>query len=317
MPLRATLLSLFAVTVLLTPAEVRAQGQNPSLAGHTFVPNSLVEGPFIATHFRSLVGAASAFGYSILSLPTHGDSVIDLDGQMTWVLVEFAYRQKVASWLSLEGSMSGGARVGTNTASAISDGVSVITTFELGGLARLFETERVTASANLDARYSGATLLNVVGFVEEIIDSVESGGPLDSIGLSSKHGALQARGGFRLAYAPARLVGLTFLGELGVGDDYSEVEETAFDLTLGGTVDINLRSIGKAPLGILVGYRFSTFTDKSETSDGQSHMGTVGVSYMGVEDFTVGLEFQWQTAPLADGDNLNMTGLGIRSRYYF
>ncbi len=316
MRFRATLLSLSAVAALAVPPGLRAQGQNPSIAGHTFVPNSMVESPFLESHFRSLVGLASAFGYNILTIPAP-DSIIEVDGQMTWVLVEFAYRQKVASWLSLEGSMSGGARVGTNTASALFDGVSVITTFELGGLARLFETERVTASANLDARYSGATLLNVVGFVEEIIDSVESGGPLDSIGLSSKHGALQARGGFRLAYAPARLVGLTFLGELGVGDDYSEVEETAFDLTLGGTVDINLRSIGKAPLGFLVGYRFSTFTDKSETSDGQSHMGTVGVSYMGMEDFTVGLEFQWQTAPLADGDNLNMTGLGIRSRYYF
>jgi len=317
MRLRATLLSLSAVAVLAAPAEIRAQGQNPTIAGHTFVPNSMIDGPFIATHFRSLVGAASAFGYSILSLPTHGDSGVDLEGQMTWVLVEFAYRQKVASWLSLEGSASGGARVGTNTAAAISEGVSVITSFEVGGLARLFETNRVMGSANLDLRYSGLTLLNVVGFVEEIIDSVESGGPLDSIGLSSKHGAYQGRGGFRLAYAPARLVGLTFMGEVGFGQDYSEVEDTALDLTLGGTVDINLRSIGKAPLGFGAGYRFSTFTDKSETSDGQSHMGFLGVSYMGSEDFTVGLEFQWQTTPLADGDNLNMTGLGIRSRYYF
>ena len=276
----------------------------------------MVEGPFIATHFRSLVGLASAFGYNVLGIPI-ADSVTSVEGQMTWVLVEWAYRQKVADWLALEGSMSGGARIGTNTAAAISEGVSVFTAFEVGGLARLFETNRVMVSANRDLRYSGLTLLNVVGFVEEIIDSVESGGPLDSIGLSSKQGAFQARGGFRLAYAPARVVGLTFLSEVGVGEDYGEIEATALDLTLGGTVDINLRSIGKAPFGFVAAYLFSTFTDRSETSDGQSHRGLLGVSYVGVEDFTVGIEFQWESTPLADGDNLNSTGLGVRSRYYF
>jgi len=317
MRVRATLLSITAFAIVAAPPGLRAQGQNPALAGHTFVPNSMIESPFIASHFRSLVGAASAFGYNILTVPIYEDSVIDVEGQMTWVLVEFAYRQKVASWLSLEGSMTAGARVGTNTAAALSDGVSVISALELGGLARVFETERVTGSASLDARYSGVTLLNVIGFVEEVIDSVEAGGPLDSIGLSSKRGAFQGRGGFRLAYAPARVVGFTFLGELGVGEDYSEVEETALDVTLGGTVDINLRSIGKAPFGFIATYRFSTFTNRSEDTDGQSHLGLFGVSYMGSKDFSVGLEFQWETTPLADGDNLNMVGLGIRSRYYF
>jgi hypothetical protein len=317
MRFRATLLSLTALAVLAAPPELRAQGQNPTIASHTFVPNTLVEGPFLATHFRSMVGLANAFGYSILTVPTPGDTVISIDGKMTWVLVEFAHRQKVSSWLSLEGSLTGGARVGTNTASAIADGVSVITSVEAGGLARVVETERVTASASLDARWSGLTLLNIVGFVEEIIDSVESGGPIDSISLSSNSGALQMRGGFRLAYAPAPVVGFTFLSEVGVGQDYAEIEEAALDLTLGATVSFNLHSIEKAPLGFVAGYRFSTFSDRSETSDGQSHIGVVGVSYVGKGDFTVGVEFQWQHTPLADGDNLSLLGLGVRSRYYF
>ena len=60
MRIRATLLGIAAVAIVAAPQPLRAQGQNPSLAGHTFVPNSLLEGPFIATHFRSLVWAASA-----------------------------------------------------------------------------------------------------------------------------------------------------------------------------------------------------------------------------------------------------------------
>jgi hypothetical protein len=316
MRIRATVLSLFAVATVAGPQPLSAQGQNPSIAGHTFVPNTVIDDPFVTTHFRSLVGLASAFGYTILEIPT-ADSVIDVEGEMTWVLVEWEYRQKVADWLSLNGSMSGGARVGTNTAAAIADGVSVITAFELGGLARLFETERIVASANFDARYSGLTLLSVVEFVREVIDSVESGGPLDSISLSSKKGALQARGGLRLAYAPAPLVGFTFQGEVGVGEDYSEIGATSVDLTVGGTVGINLRSIDKFPLGFNAAYLFSTFTDLSETADGRTHLAVLGVSYMGSEDFTIGLEVQWQNTPLVDGDDLQVVGLGIRSRYYF
>jgi hypothetical protein len=317
MRMRAPLLSLSSVAVLLTPAELAAQGQNPSLAGHTFVPNTMVEGPFIATHFRSLVGAANAFGYDVGTVTIDDDTLFSLEGNMTWVRVEFEQRQKVADWLALEGSFSAGARVGTNTASALADGVSVITGFKVGGLARVVQSDRVVATATLDVRRTGLAFLNITSFVEEIIDSVATGGPLDSVSLSSKSGAWQGRGGLRLAYAPGRAVGFTVLGEVGVGQDFAEVEDAAWDVDLGATVDLNLRSIGKAPLGFVGMYRFSTFGGDSESSGGENHMAGLGISYVGSENFTVGIELQWQYMPLADGDALNSVGVAVRSRYYF
>jgi hypothetical protein len=209
MHVRATLISLSTAGLLLAPAPLNAQGQNPSLAGHTFVPNTLVEGPFVATHFRSLVGAASAFGYDVGTVVINDDTLGVLEGNMTWVRVEFEQRQKVADWLALEGAFSAGARVGTNAQSALSDGVSVITGFKLGGIARVAQSDKVIASATLDVRRTGLTFLNLIAFVEEVIDSVDSGGPLDSISLSSKSGAWQGRGGFRLGYAPGRAVGFS------------------------------------------------------------------------------------------------------------
>jgi hypothetical protein len=317
MRFRAPLLILFAVAVLLAPATLAAQGQNPSLAGHTFVPNTVVEGPFVATHFRSLVGAASAFGYDAGSVIIDDDTLVALEGNMTWVTVEFEQRQKVADWLALEGAFRVGARVGTNAQSALSDGVSVVTGFKLGGIARVVQSDKVLASATLDVRRTGLTFLNVLSFVQEIIDSVETGGPLDSISLSSKSGAWQGRGGFRLAYAPGRAVGFTVLGEVGFGQDYTEVEHTAWDVDLGATLDLNLHSIGKAPLGFVGMYRFSTFGGDSESSAGQSHLAGLGISYVGRENFTVGAELQWQLIPLGDGDALRSFGIGVRSRYYF
>jgi hypothetical protein len=315
MHVRAPLL--FAVAALLGPTELAAQGQNPSLAGHTFVPNTMVEGPFIATHFRSLVGAASAFGYDVGTVVIDDDTLAALEGSMTWVRVEFEQRQKVADWLALEAAFSAGARVGTNAQSALSDGVSVVTGFKVGGIARVVRSDKVLASATLDLRRSGLTFLNVIAFVEEVVDSVDTGGPLDSISLSSKSGAWQGRGGFRLSYAPGRAVGFTVLGEVGFGQDYTEVEDAVWDVDLGATVDLNLHSIGKAPLGFVAMYRFSTFGGDSESSGGENHQAGLGISYVGRENFTVGLELQWQYIPLADNDALNAVGIGVRSRYYF
>ncbi len=317
MHIRAQLLCLCAAALTLTPVDLTAQGQNPSLAGHTFVPNTTVEGPFVATHFRSLVGAASAFGYDAGTVVIDDDTLYALEGNMTWVRVEFEQRQKVADWLALEGEFRVGARVGTNTASALSDGVSLITGFKLAAIARVARSDRVLASATLDVRRTGLTFLNIVSFVEEVVDSVEAGGPLDSISLSSASGAWQGRGGFRLAYAPGRAVGFTVLGEVGVGEDHTKVEDAVWDVDLGATVDLNLRSIDKVPLGFVGAYRFSTFGGDPESSGGQNHMVGLGVSYVGSEDFTVGVELAWQHIPLGDGDALSSVGLGVRSRYYF
>ena len=309
---------LLVLALVAAPAGLRAQGRNPSLAGHTFVPNTMVEGPFVATHFRSLVGAAAAYGYYVGTLVLEHDTLVALEGNMTWVRVEFEQRQKVADWLALEGTFRAGARVGTNTASALADGVSVITGFRLGGVARVVQSERVYASATLDVRRTGLTFLNLISFVEEIIDSVDSGGQLDSISLSAKRASWQGRGGFRLAYAPGRAVGFTLLGELGVGEDLTELEQDAvWDVDLGATVDLNLHSIGKAPLGFVGVYRFSTYGAGAESDVGMSHLAGLGISYVGGEDFTVGVELLWQYAPLIDGDALNSAGIAVRSRYYF
>ncbi len=195
--------------------------------------------------------------------------------------------------------------------------MSLITGFKLAAIARVARSDRVLASATLDVRRTGLTFLNIVSFVEEVVDSVEAGGPLDSISLSSASGAWQGRGGFRLAYAPGRAVGFTVLGEVGVGEDHTKVEDAVWDVDLGATVDLNLRSIDKVPLGFVGAYRFSTFGGDPESSGGQNHMVGLGVSYVGSEDFTVGVELAWQHIPLGDGDALSSVGLGVRSRYYF
>ena len=312
------LLSLCATYMLLVlPASVEAQGRLPELAGHTFVPTAIIRDPFLDTRLETVVGLGEAFDFDITGPGLIGDTVLRAEGTMTWVVAGFDYLHTVNDWLALGGEITGGARVGTNAAAAIADGVSIVTGIRLGGMARLKRSESVMLSLNVDLMNSDLTLLNVQEFTKSVIDSVQAGGRIDSVSLSSGAHALQGRAGLRLAYAPARVLGITAVAEVGIGDNFIEFEETNIDFDLGATLDLNLASVGKAPIGFTAGYRFGTFSRRAELSSGDTHVASLGISYVGQDDFTVGLEAFGQWLPLGDGERLKAVIYMVRTRYYF
>jgi hypothetical protein len=207
--------------------------------------------------------------------------------------------------------------VGTNAASAVADGVSVVTGFRVGGLASLARSNRLVLSANVDLSRSNVSLLNIVGFAEELIDSVEAGGSLDSLSIAYKYHAWQGHGGLRMAYSPTPLLGLSANASFAVGEEFVSLEDSFLDVDLGATVDFNLHSAGVAPIGFVLSYRYSTFSDRVETSLGTSHAALLGISYVGNEDFAGGIEMYASRVPLADGDSVSIAFTAIRMRYYF
>jgi hypothetical protein len=305
-----------AAVLLAAPAALPAQGSHPALRGHTFVPTTLIPDPFVKTQLGTFVGIGQAFDFEI-EVVIEDDTLLSEDGKMTWVFAEFDYRQRVTDWLQLHGAFFGGARVGTNAPSALAQGVSVTTSFRVGGLARIVESNSVALSGTLDLTNHGVTLLNILKFVQDVVDSVDVGGSLDSIGLSTRATALMGQGGLRFAYAPSRLVGITAIAQLGFGEHLVPDDEVRLDFDVGATVDFNLASVGTAPLGFALGYRFSSFSDQTLTTEGVSHHALLGVSYTGHEDFSVGLELIGERTPLLTGEVVNAAVLALRTRYYF
>jgi hypothetical protein len=307
---------LIAVALVTNSGPLHAQGHHPQLAGHAFVSSTLMRDPFLDTRLSNVIALGSVFDYQVTA-EIGGDTLVQAEGKMTWVMVDFDYLQNVTDWLALGAQVTGGARVGTNAASAISDGVSVITGFRLGGMARLVRTRSFALSANLDLARSNLTLLNISDFVQAAIDSAEAGGSLDSLSISSKTHSLQGRGGLRVAYVPTPLVGITGVAELALGEDLIGVEKTTVDFDLGALLDLNFRSTGGWPIGLTLGYLFSTFSDRSEVTRGNTQRAVIGVSYVGNEDFSIGVELVGQRLPLQGGETVNASILGVRSRYYF
>lgn len=318
MRLRLFVLSLIMVTAPPTAQQLRAQGQIPRLAGHTFVTSNLIPDPFVKTQLGLLIGLGSAFDYEVRGPVLGEDTLVIEEGKMTWVSAELDYRQRVTDWLQLDALVVGGARVGTNAASAIAQGVSVISGFGLGGLARLAQTRSLALSATLTLVRSNSTLLNIVEFAEELIDSVESGGSLGSLSLSRKVSTWQGRGGVRFAWTPTRALGVTALAELRVGEDLLVLDETTTSWDAGALLDLDLHSISSVPLGFVIGYRYGSEAHRSEQTSGGSHRATVGIAYMGREDFSVGLELLGESIPLPnEAQNVTAVIMGLRLRYYF
>jgi len=313
---RASILVWVAAALIAAPDPLSAQGSHPALSGHTFIPTTLVPDPFVKTQLGTLIGLGKAFDYAI-EVVIENDTLVSQEGRMTWVLAEFDYRQRVTDWLLLFGKFDGGARVGTNAVSALAQGVSVLTGFNVGGLARIVQSNSIALSGTLELRSNGVTLLNILKFVQDVADSIATGGELDSIGISSKSSALYGSGGLRFAWAPSRLVGITALAEFGVGEDLLPDEDVAYSFDVGAVVDFNLASVGPVPLGFALGYRFLAFSDASLLAEGVSHKGIAAVSYTGHEDFSVGVELRGERTPLLTEEVVNATILGLRIRYYF
>ncbi len=304
-------------TLTIIPISLGAQGSRPQLAGHGFVSSTLLPDPFIKTSLSTVVALGQAFDYQI-AWPVLGDDTLYVaEGEMTWLSLDFDYRQRVTDWLAVGVQGVGGARVGTSAASAVADGVSVVTAFRVGGLASLARSNRLALSAHVDVSRSSVSLLNILGFAEDLIDSVEAGGSVDSLSISYKFNAWRGHGGLRMAFSPTPLLGLSAMANFAVGEEFVSLEDAFLDVDLGATLDFNLHSVGIAPLGLVVSYRFSTFADRVETSLGNSHAAVIGISYVGNEDFAAGLEVYASRIPLADGDRVRVAMTGIRMRYYF
>lgn len=118
-----------------------AESPRRSLAGHAFTPNNLVPDPFIKTFIRNSVGIGSAVDIEFPVAIIDGDTIVGFDGDLVFALLDFEYQRTLRDWLAARGQFKLQARLGTNVGSLLASGITASTGFELGWLARLFQTD--------------------------------------------------------------------------------------------------------------------------------------------------------------------------------
>ena len=251
-------IALLTVTLLvgtilagLTPTAAAQQPEGRTLGGYSFVPSSRVADPFITTHFRNATGLGMASNVLVPILvvdeppPAEPDTLLELSGNLVYVLVDFEYQQRLGNRVAVRLSGGGGSRLGTGVESMLSQGVSVVTNFLAGTTVRLWSSDKFMVSGVFDVGYGSSLRIDLLGWAEQII---EEGIDTDA-SITTVDDGVVLDGGARVAWAPKPHYGFTGLVQLGYSSALRNDSRVDGEVALTGSIDFAQK--GGAPIGLL------------------------------------------------------------------
>jgi hypothetical protein len=285
--------------------------ERPHLAGHSFVDNPAVPGPFVRTYIRNRVGIGQAKNLNFPLAEIGGEEIQGLQGKLMFALLDFEIQYAIREWLALRGSFVIVGRLGTDVQALLAEGVTMTSGFEFGWLARLKETERTALSLDLGLSNRSFTGVNITQFVDDIIEGVTPT-------LVNKSPSLRGYGGLRFAWAASPLVGVTARGLFGYAESLDRRSNDKVFGNLGVAVDFDVAGRTSLPLGVAVGYTYDTFPEFTTGTDKGLHAVGLRLSYVGRQDFLLSLDFGYEKYPQPlNGRDISGGTTSISMRYYF
>ena len=282
----------------------------PVLGEHRFTMPGLVQDPFVRTRVSNTLGVGEAvdIDFGTIVLPG-GDTLIAINGDLTFALLDFEYAHALRDWLGVWGRVSIAARLGTDVGALLSSGVTLGTAFELGWIAQVRETNKSLLSATVSVRNSSFTVVDLPNWVQDIIDG-------NSANLVKSTPSLRAAGGLHYAYAINDLFGVVFSGDASFGESLRERgQEWYFAGGAGVSMDLNART--DVPLGISLGLRADSYptVNGSQTRGWQGYALTF--AYNGRDDVILSLTTEGQRVPFREDDKMTVGMVSFDMRYFF
>jgi hypothetical protein len=283
----------------------------PELNGHTFVPSTYIEDPFLNSTLGLVVGFGSTGEYRYPLFEVDDDLIYGVRGQLIFVTVGVEYQQKIQDWVAVFIKYRLAARIGTNIGSILAEGFSSVNSFNIGWKIRLLEREKIKLSTVFGISNYNGTFLSVSKFIEDIINNQ----PYPSLVTNTP--ALNGNLGFQFAYGISDLFGLkmNYLNSIG---ESLERGKTAYYFSLGTGIDLNLYKKHNVPLGFSLIYLLSSRPEQVYRESGLSNSINFKFAYTGTNDFVLGLQTSYTIVPVAeDLDNFSTTGVSFALTYYF
>jgi hypothetical protein len=295
-----------ALTSLLIPKRL------PELSGFRFMPSDLVKDPFITSYFRTKTGVGSVVDFSNTIRNFQGDTLGTFDGSMTFVSLGVEYQQAANDWLAFWGAVDIDARVGTSASSIFSQGISTVTGYAIGGMARVWHNDRMFLSGSLSYRGNSLTAVSPYQWAKSIIvDSAE----VDNGQLVSDKSAGLGYAGVHFACDVNEWLGLTSVVSGGFGKAFGDEDKGLF--SAGVTANVDFHQISPVPVGLLFGYQFNTMPNSGDNATDISAF-SFGVGYTGHRDFNLILETTSVKFKLQDAETpVNTLTAAFKIRYYF
>lgn len=253
------------------------------LNGHTFIPISLLRGPFVETSFAGSLeyGATSSDAprYDLNGAPigTNNDS-LSVVGQ------RLGFQFKVTDWLALRLGGDLFAYLPVDTAAALSVGASLQTRV-LGGATFAFRAApSVQLAATIDGSYGPKGQIDIIN---PLLQGIQQG-DINNVHLVSITNGTSIIGGFSGAYAAADWLG--FLMRM----EYSHLFEPTLEhvadtdlVGLGAAVETDLTHPLHFPAALQAMYLAQIDLAGNSRID---HTAGLGLYYVGREDLVLGLD---------------------------
>jgi hypothetical protein len=280
------------------------------------VPSNLVRDPFIAGYIRNSTGLGVSARTRVPAIAIDDSLTIGtLNASIAAFLLEFEYQHAVKDWLAVWGRVNTAGRLGTNTESLISQGVTALIGFDLGWMFRLLASENDALSFTAALQNGNANIINLLEWADRII---EDGTIAPDNQLLFKQTSLRGAFGLRYAHAFSPLFGAILNGDLSYGEKIDAKGDTEFSYIIGAGLSANLQQTTRVPLGFFLGYTTSNFA--LGTSNLTSNINSVELrfAYMGMSDFVVSLDLGYTSTPVSRFDQtINISFVSVNLRYFF
>lgn len=303
------------------PKSVHAQNASapgvriPVLNGHRFQPIGTFSDPFVRTYVRNGTAVGKAIDLETPLYDFFGEPSGSLKGDLLFLGVDFQYMNAVRDWLGLWLKFKALGRLGTNEQSLLGQGITTVTSAELGWLFKLYESRCWFLSGTVNVWNSELLSINVLDWVDRVIDE---GGISPDNTLVQKTPSLRSGIGVRAAYAPSDLFGFTGLLEGSFGESLDRSRSGDVFMNLGVRGDVDLRARTAVPIGFVLAYYLSTFPELGDRSSHQTETYAFRMNFTGRDDFSVGAEWNTSRTKMPDiSGTLYSSMLSLQLQYYF
>jgi hypothetical protein len=302
-----------ALVVAFGASPVGAGDAGRTLGGHTFMPSIQANDPFITTYLLSGTGF-SIFQLPMLTIDWEGPEPLVVEGDVLYLVQGFRYQRAVNDWLAVRGAFSATGRGGIDGKSVFAQGVMWSFAGGLGATARVWGDERAALAVSADVGLGTAYTINILDFVEDIIES----GWDEESSLVAESNTSQGRLGLTGAWAAKRWLGVTGSVDWGWADGSGDGSWGGRRLGGSGTVGVDFKELSAVPVGVRFAFSSQPIDQGGTGPDDDVRSYGIGVFYTGRTDLSIGFDTIFLRLPLIDSDvETDAMQFSIDMRYYF
>jgi hypothetical protein len=286
----------------------------PILNNFRFIPSDVIYDPFITTFIKLNVGTGLALDLNSYVRDLQGNIRDTVSGDLSYISADIQFQYAVNNWLAFNINFGGYGRLGTNTYTILTQGVSYATSFGVGGKAKIWQNEKMMFSTTLDFRFQDVYLYSIYDFVKEVYEE----GEIDSTSsLLSEDQINYTFINLNYAWAPADWWGVTAIVGFGIGEAFQTSVRGSFRSGASVSVDFNNIKAIEFPIGLLASIKYNS---AGESASDVKNIFTYGfkIAYTGHKDFDIGIENTYQSLnyELLD-EKINTILSSFCLRYYF